>query len=262
MTTDLTGLRALVAGASKGIGKAIAIALAENGASVTLLARSENLLEQVRDTLVMKQGQRHYVVVTDIRSAEVIQQVEKHVDNHGGFHIVVNNTAGPNAGELIKSHVESLTQAFHDHILVSHELMQLLSPFMKAEKFGRFINIISTSVKQPIEGLGVSNIVRGAMASWSKTLATELAPFGVTVNNILPGATLTNRLETIIARQSKDSGVSEEDIRNKMIKLIPVGRFADPSEIAHAALFLASREASYITGTSILVDGGRMRSLS
>lgn len=262
MTTDLTGLRALVAGASKGIGRAIAIAFAENGASVTLLARSANLLEQVRNSLVVRQGQRHDVVAADIRSAEVIHLVEKHVDNQGGFHIVVNNTAGPNAGELVQSPAENFTQAFHDHVLVSHELMQLISPFMKAERFGRFINIISTSVKQPINGLGVSNVVRGAMASWSKTLATELAPFGITVNNILPGATLTDRLEDIIARQSKDSGVSEEDIRNKMIKLIPVGRFADPSEIAQAALFLASREASYITGTSILVDGGRTSSLS
>jgi 3-oxoacyl-[acyl-carrier protein] reductase len=262
MTTDLSGLRALVAGASKGIGRAIAVAFAENGASVTLLARSENLLKQVRDSLVVRQGQRHDILAADIRSTDVLQQVEKLVDNRDGFHIVVNNTAGPNAADLVDSTSDGLNQAFHDHILVSHELMQLLSPFMKVERFGRFINIISTSVKQPIEGLGVSNIVRGAMASWSKTLATELAPFGITVNNILPGATRTDRLEAIIARQSKDSGVTEEDIRNKMIKLIPVGRFADPSEIANAALFLASRDASYITGTSILVDGGRTRSLS
>lgn len=262
MITDLTGLRALVTGASKGIGRAIASAFAENGASITLLARSEKLLEQLRDTLAVRQGQVHDVLAADIRMPMVIQQVEKLVDNRGGFHIVVNNTAGPDPGELVESSVESLTKAFHDHILISHELMQLLSTFMKSERFGRIINIISTSIKIPIEGLGVSNVVRGAMASWSKTLSTELAPFGITVNNVLPGATLTDRLRTIIARQSAETGISESDIRNKMIKSIPVGRFADPGEIACAALFLASREAAYITGTSILVDGGRTKSLS
>jgi 3-oxoacyl-[acyl-carrier protein] reductase len=163
---------------------------------------------------------------------------------------------------LRHSTVDALRQAFENHILVAQRLMSAIVPYMEQSGYGRIINIVSTSVKQPIEGLGVSNTIRGAMSSWSKTLATELAPHGITVNNVLPGATQTERLESIIERNAFASGRSRAEVADQMVAEIPMRRFADPSEIANAVAFLASPAASYITGTSILVDGGRTKALS
>ncbi len=263
MSLELKGLRALVGGASKGIGRASAEALASAGASVTVMARSEDLLNAVTSGLDTTAGQHHHALVVDVTDGKgLASRVENHVDKNGAIHIVVNNTAGPPGGKLIDSDVDSLIQAFNNHLLVAHYLMRIIAPGMMVEKYGRFINIISTSVKQPIEGLGVSNTIRGAMASWSKTLATELGPFGITVNNVLPGATETERLKGIIAAQSLQSGKSEQEIAKNMTREIPVGRFAQAQEIANAVLFLASPNASYINGTSLLVDGGRTKALS
>ena len=260
MDINLTGKRALVCGASRGIGRATAMELAANGASVTVLARSAEQLELVRTALpVIHAEQQHYALAVDAtQDVELIQAVNNHVENHGSVHILVNNTAGPAAGKLIDSTVDSLLE----HVLTAQRLIKILAPGMTSDHYGRVINIISTSVKQPIDGLGVSNTIRGAMASWSKTLATELAGRHITVNNVLPGATETERLEAIISKQSAVRGISEADARHHMMAEIPMGRFAQPAEIANAVAFLASPAAAYITGTSIMVDGGRTKALS
>jgi 3-oxoacyl-[acyl-carrier protein] reductase len=259
----LANRRAFVGGGSAGIGRAVAELLASRGASVTVLARSEEQLKLVVGGLDTARGQEHAYIVGDVgQPAEIIHSVQKSVENNGPFHIVVNNSGGPPGGKLVDSTVDQLTQAFANHILFSHLFMLAVIHSMKDIHFGRFINIISTSVKQPITGLGVSNTIRGAMASWSKTLATEMAPFGITVNNVLPGATATERLTEIVDRRVASTGVPRSDVESEMLGEIPVGRFAWPEEIAEVVGFLASDAASYITGTSLLVDGGRTKALS
>ena len=264
MNLNLEGKRALVCGASRGIGKASAMELAVNGASVVVLARSPEQLEQVRSELpIVNRHQAHHAIAVDATDdVALITSVNNVVENHGPINILVNNTAGPAAGKLVDSSVDSLLQAFQAHILTAQRLIKILTPGMEQMLYGRVINIVSTSVKQPIDGLGVSNTIRGAMASWSKTLATELASRHITVNNVLPGATETERLDAIITRQATVKQVSLEQVREHMIAEIPMGRFAQPSEIANAVAFLASPAAGYITGTSIIVDGGRTKALS
>lgn len=263
MNLDITGKTALVCGASKGIGRATAIELASNGATVVALARSADLLRTVVAELPTPGGAQHYALAVDLgNETEYLTGVHNVVDTVGAIHILVNNTAGPAAGPLRKSSVADLMQAFENHILVAQRLMSALVPHMERSGYGRVINIVSTSVKQPIEGLGVSNTIRGAMSSWAKTLATELGPTGITVNNILPGATMTERLEAIIDRNVASSGRSRDEVVASMVSEIPLGRFAQPAEIAAAVAFLASPAAAYISGTSILVDGGRTKALS
>ena len=263
MDLSLHQQRALVGGSSKGIGRAIAQELALQGASVTILARSADVLAELCASLDVSQGQHHDYIVADVQQPDgLVTAVENHVHNHGGYHIVINNTAGPAGGKLLNASVGELVQAFHNHVLIAHRLMGITAPRMMELGYGRFINIISTSVKQPIEGLGVSNTIRGAMASWAKTLATELGGQGITVNNVLPGATATERLDQIIDRKAAVGGADREAVIDELLAEIPARRFADPSEIANAVVFLASPAASYINGTSILVDGGRTRALS
>jgi len=263
MDLSLNGRRALVCGASQGIGRAAAQELARNGASVTLLARNPETLMEALTSLSVHGGQHHLAIAADISNeVELLTHVKNSVDEHGSIHILVNNTAGPAGGPLVESTVESLKQAFENHILAAHQLTKVLVPGMRLASYGRVINIISTSVKQPIDGLGVSNTIRGAMASWSKTMANELAGFGITVNNVLPGATETDRLTAIVSRKATKQGLSEDEVRRALQAEIPIGRFAKTEEIANAVGFLASPAASYITGTSIIVDGGRTRSLS
>lgn len=263
MDMSLQSRRAFVCGASRGIGRAVAHELALQGASVVLVARDQDALNEVLAALPTPYGQIHTALAVDMYSeAVLIHSVNNLVDKVGPIHILVNNTSGPPAGRLVDSDVESLSKAFHNHVLVSHHLMSALTPGMRSEMYGRVINIVSTSVKQPIEGLGVSNTIRGAMASWSKTLATELGGFGITVNNVLPGATETERLTSIISGKAAKTGQTTDEVRRAMLDEIPAGRFATPFEIANAVAFLASPAASYINGTSILVDGGRTRALS
>jgi 3-oxoacyl-[acyl-carrier protein] reductase len=175
--------------------------------------------------------------------------------------VLVNNTGGPPAGQAIDASPEDFLAAFTSHLLCSQILVQAVVPGMKKNSYGRIINIISTSVKIPIRGLGVSNTTRGAMASWSKTLSLELAPFGITVNNILPGSTKTGRIDFVIRSQAAKSGKSEEEVRNQMISEIPAGRMAEASEVAAGIAFLATPAAGYITGVNIPVDGGRTGSM-
>jgi 3-oxoacyl-[acyl-carrier protein] reductase len=257
MNLSLTNKNALVCGSTQGIGKAIAIELALLGANVTLVARDESKLKTVSAELNSSKGQKHNYLVADFtKPDELKKKVEEHT-NKNSIHILINNTGGPAGGPILDAKTEEFTQAFSNHLVCNHILVQAVVGGMKKEKYGRIINIISTSVKQPIKGLGVSNTIRAAVANWSKTLAGELAPFGITVNNILPGTTNTARLTTLMEARAKKSGTSFEKEREEWMKEIPLGRFADASEIASAAAFLASPAASYINGINLPVDGGR-----
>lgn len=262
MKIDLTGKRALVAGSTQGIGKAIATQLAEAGAGVIAIARNEDKLKEVVAALPTNNGQKHGYLVADFSNPNQVKEaVNELVKTTNPIHILINNTGGPPAGLAIDADVEAYLSAFNQHLVCNQILAQAVVSGMKAANYGRIINIISTSVKQPLKGLGVSNTIRGAVANWSKTLATELGPFGITVNNVLPGATGTERLTSIIDNKSSKTGASKEDVAKDMLAAIPAGRFAEPEEVAFAATFLASPMASYINGINVPVDGGRTTSL-
>lgn len=261
MNTTLTGRNALVCGSSKGIGKAVAVALAAQGANITLTARNEeSLLAAIRE-LDTSNGQQHDFILADFSKPDELKELIFHQLKDTTYQLLVNNTGGPAAGNIVDATPEQFEKAFSNHLICNHLLATALLPGMKKSKYGRIINIISTSVKIPLRGLGVSNTIRGAVASWSKTMANELASSGITVNNILPGATNTERLREIIMVKSQKTGRSPEDIEEEMLAEIPMGRFADPTEIAAAAAFLASPAAGYITGINVPVDGGRTGSL-
>jgi 3-oxoacyl-[acyl-carrier protein] reductase len=261
MHLDLSGKRAIVCGSTQGIGKASAIELALMGASITLIARNEEKLKAVLNELDSSRGQKHdYITVDFSFPQELKKKVEEYLSSNTA-EVLVNNTGGPPAGLAINSNPEDFVKAFSEHLLCNHILTQAVVPGMKSKKYGRIINIISTSVKIPIKGLGVSNSVRGAVASWSKTLANELGQFGITVNNVLPGSTMTGRLEAVLNGKAAQSGKSLDEVKGEMIEEIPAKRIAEPHEIAAAVAFLASPAAGYINGVNIPVDGGRTGAL-
>ncbi len=260
MILNLKHKNALVCGSTQGIGKATAIALAEEGVNVTLVARNREKLKAVLAEL--PQPERHSYIVADFLNPRDLQeQVIKFIEKQHGFHILVNNTGGPASGEIINASLEVFENAFTMHVKCNHLLAQVTIPFMKTEGFGRIINVISTSVKEPIPKLGVSNTIRGAVGNWSKTLSMEVAEFGITVNNVLPGFTETERLAEIIKIKATIEETSIEDMTAIMKNYTPAKRFAQPEETAHAIVFLASSAASYINGINIPVDGGRTKSL-
>lgn len=262
MNLDLTNKRAVVCGSTQGIGKAAAIELALLGASVTLVARNEESLRKTKDELNTSRGQKHDYLCADFTQPDDLKQkIEAYAQRAGAVHILVNNTGGPPGGPIVNAKTEEFTQAFTSHLLCNHILVQALVEGMKKEKYGRVINIISTSVKQPLKGLGVSNTIRAAVGNWAKTLSLEVAPFGITVNNVLPGATNTSRLSTLLETRSKKTGHSIEELQQEMLGEIPAARFADPSEVAAAVAFLASPAAAYINGINVPVDGGRTGNL-
>lgn len=264
MNIDLTGKNAFVFGASKGIGRAIAFSLASLGANVTLAARSADKLAEISlelNKLKISANQDHdYLVVDGNDPIDIKRKLLVLLDNKT-YHILINNTGGPPAGPILSADWEAFQQAFQMHLHCSHLAVQLMTEKMKNVGYGRIINIISTSVRMPIEGLGVSNTTRAAMASWAKTLASEVGAYGITVNNILPGFTATERLDTLMEIWAKQNGISKEEQINQSKLTIPMKRFGSPEEIADVAAFLASPAASYVTGTSIIVDGGRTKSI-
>jgi 3-oxoacyl-[acyl-carrier protein] reductase len=245
---DLSGKAALVCGGSQGIGLAAARELARRGAGVTVLARSEPPAED-----------RFAFLRADLEKIEdLIPALEKQLPAPPAFHVLVNNSGGPPPGPLVDATVEQLLVAFRQHVLAAHLLTQWALPAMRAAGYGRIVNVISTSVREPIPGLGVSNTIRGAMASWAKTLSREVGPFGITVNNVLPGATRTARLESVVKRRAATTGMTEARLEAEMRAVIPLGRFAEPVEVGAVIAFLASPAAGYISGASIPVDGGRL----
>ncbi|QIL74853.1 SDR family oxidoreductase [Hymenobacter sp. HDW8] len=254
---------ALVGGSTQGIGRATAEALAEAGATVTLFARDEARLRTVAAALPTPAQQQHNFLVADFaQPAQVAAVVAGFLATHPhGFQILVNNTGGPPAGPLLAATPSEFEAAFAQHVLCNQFLAQALVPGMVAGGYGRIINIISTSVKIPLAGLGVSNTIRGAVASWAKTLANEVAGQGITVNNVLPGAIVTQRHESLIAQRMSNTGQTKEQVEAAMLQQIPAHRFGQASELAAVVTFLASPAAGYITGTSLPVDGGRTGSI-
>ncbi|WP_027137103.1 SDR family oxidoreductase [Gaetbulibacter saemankumensis] len=260
MKLNLENKYALVCGSTAGIGKATAIALAEEGVKVTLVARNREKLKAVIQEL--PDSEHHDFIVADFSNPRELQeQVIKYVENHHGFHILVNNTGGPRSGQILHASLDEFDSAFTQHVKCNHVLAQATVPFMKDSGFGRIINIISTSVKEPIPGLGVSNTIRGAVGNWSKTLSVELGAFGITVNNILPGFTETERLNEIIKIKATNEERTIEEMTEIMKAYSPAKRFAKPEETANAVIFLASEAASYINGINMPIDGGRTKSL-
>ncbi len=259
---NLSGKKALVCGSTQGIGKAIAIELAEMGAHITLVARNENSLKETLNELPGNPEYPHNYFTADFMDPSGLEAtLKEYLKDQTDWHILINNTGGPPAGKAIDSDLEAFRVAFNAHLICNQILVQKLVPLMKNSGFGRIVNIISTSVKQPIPGLGVSNTIRGAVANWSKTLSLELAEFGITVNNVLPGATQTQRLDAIIERKSDNSGKSEKEIMDEMKNEIPAKRFAEAVEVAQAVAFLCTESAAYINGINVPVDGGRTGNL-
>jgi 3-oxoacyl-[acyl-carrier protein] reductase len=243
---NLDGKRALVCGGTSGIGEAAAKAIRDCGADVVILSRSASGNNTISCDL------------EDLDSLTV--SVNKEIENNGHFEILINNSGGPPSGPLINAKPRDFEKAFLRHVLASQTLVQLVLPGMKKANYGRIINIISTSVKEPIVGLGVSNTIRGAMASWSKTFSKELPP-SITINNVLPGFTATERLEELKQTLSKQKGISPNEVEKAWLGTVPEGRLADPSELGQVVAFLASPAASFVRGVSLPVDGGRTGSI-
>ena len=243
---DLSGKRALVCGGTSGIGKAAVQALQDYGAKVVVLSRSATGENTISCNL------------EDLNSLTKLLETE--IQTNGDFEILVNNSGGPPSGPLIDAKPSDFEKAFLRHILASQTLVQLILPGMKKANYGRIVNVISTSVKEPIAGLGVSNTIRGAMASWSKTLSKELPP-SITINNVLPGFTATERLEELKQTLSKQKGISPKEVEKAWLGTVPEGRLADPSELGQVIAFLASPAASIVRGVSLPEDGGRTGSI-
>ena len=262
MNLDLSGKNALVCGGSKGIGKATAVELAKLGANVTIVSRSADALSDAVDELVLKvDKQDHDFLVADFSDqADLLKKVTGLLSVKP-IHILINNTGGPPSGPILDASTDAFLTAFNNHLICNQLLVSTVVDGMIKEGYGRVINVISTSVKQPINGLAVSNTIRGAVANWSKTLATELGPHGITVNNLLPGSTSTGRLDDILNARATKNGTTYDEEAAKMKKTIPLGRFGSPAEIGSAIAFLASPAAAYISGTNLVVDGGRTKSL-
>lgn len=261
MDLNLNGKTALVCGSTAGIGKATAVELANLGARIVLLARNPEKLAQTLAELPRDDDQKHDVMAVDFNDTKAFKAAIDVLSQKYQFHILVNNTGGPKAGPAFDADPQAYAAAFAQHLLCNQILVQAVVPGMKQANFGRIVNVISTSVKQPIENLGVSNTIRGAVANWSKTLSVELGPFGITVNNVLPGFTATDRLDDIVHSAAKRMNKTVQEARDFMTSVVPARRFAEPQEIAYGIAFLCSPSAAYINGINLPIDGGRTKSL-
>tara|TARA_B100001750_G_C15522400_1_gene613166 strand:- start:7785 stop:8564 length:780 start_codon:yes stop_codon:yes gene_type:complete len=259
MYDDLLNKTALVCGSTQGIGLSIAKNFAENGVNLILVSRDKLKLQKIISDLPNKK--KHTFVVCDFNNPDKLEKKISALVKKNKIHVLINNTGGPASGSILKATTKEFLDGFKMHIICNQILVKHVLPGMKKLKYGRIINIISTSVKAPIQDLGVSNTIRGAVANWSKTLANEIGCYGITVNNVLPGYTNTNRLQSLIEKKAKKTGKQIKLIKKNMIQNIPAQRFGEPEEIAYLVSFLSSSKASYINGTNIVVDGGRTASL-
>lgn len=262
MNLNLKGKRAVVCGSSQGLGLASAVELSKLGATITLFSRNEESLKRALLQLDTSAGQQHDYLVADFNYPDQVKSViDQFLTHKKAIHILVNNTGGPKAGNLMDATEEEFLQGFQRHLICNQILSTAMIPLMREAGYGRIINIISISVKQPIPGLGVSNTIRGAVASWAKTLATEVAPMGITVNNVLPGYTRTARYDSLMQEKAAKSGKTMEAIEEEMKATIPLHRIGEPEDFGAAVAFLCSPAAGYITGINLPVDGGRLSCL-
>lgn len=261
MNLSLTGKKAVVCGSTKGIGRACAESLAALGADIVLVARNEQALQAAAAEIAAQYQVHTTYLVADFSDPSAVKSTLEAYCHAHPVHILINNTGGPAAGLISEAKEEEFIAAFNNHLICNHILAKAVLPGMKAAGYGRIINIISTSVKQPLPNLGVSNTIRAAVANWSKTMANELGQFGITVNNVLPGATATDRLEAIMRNKAQKLNIPISEVEHEMLSEIPMRRFAKPEEIANAVAFLASPAAGYINGINVPVDGGRTSSL-
>ena len=262
MNLSFKGKTILVGGATDGIGWACVKQFSALGANIILLGRNEQKLSQRLDDISNVEGSLFTLSVDFTKPDELEDKLRKFIsENNLQIDVVVNNTGGPAGGPLEKASTSELLHAFNMHLISYHKIFGLVKDIMISRPYGRIINIISTSVKQPLNGLGVSNTIRGAVANWSKTLSNELAIHNITVNNVLPGATNTGRLNEIIKNKAAKLNLKEQEVKNSMAQEVPMKRIAEPEEVANAVVFLASDYASYINGINLTVDGGRTKSL-
>jgi 3-oxoacyl-[acyl-carrier protein] reductase len=262
MNLDLIGKKAIVCGSTQGLGFASAVELALLGADVTLMARNKKKLKEAVKNLDTTKGQKHQYIVADFQFPQQVKNaIEEFLAKKNVVNILVNNTGGPKGGNAVDATPEEFLHAFNSHLICNHILMQAVLPSMKATGYGRIVNIISTSVKEPIPGLAVSNTIRGAVASWSKTLANELGEFGITVNNVLPGYTRTARYDLIIKNKAEQTNTNEVEVEEDFINNIPLKKIGSAEDFGAVVAFLCSPSASYITGINLPVDGGRLSCL-
>lgn len=256
----LEGKTALICGASRGIGAATARIMAKAGANVILASRSEEQLNTLLSEISSLGEGKHQILVLDLEDTGSLAGRIQPILDQGPIHILVNNAGGPPGGPLLNASVEELAQPFTRHLHAAHTLVKLLTPGMIMADYGRIIQIVSTSVREPIPNLGVSNTLRGAMASWAKSLSRELHP-SITINNVLPGFTDTQRLGSLAQSIHERTGKSIESIHDGWMSQVPIERLIDPLETASVIAFLASPAAGAIRGVSLPVDGGRLRSI-
>jgi 3-oxoacyl-[acyl-carrier protein] reductase len=254
MDLNLKQKNALICGATDGIGLATAKELAGLGANVCLFARNEEKLKARVQELDITQNQQHRYLVADFSDSENVRKAL--LQDKGEFHILINNSGGPAGGALLNESSDKFKEVFDQHLINNQLLAQHVVPFMTKEGYGRIVNVISVSVKQPIAGLGVSNTIRWAVASWAKTLSKELSHTGITVNNVLPGFTQTGRLRVVNKIKADRENKTLEEVEKEIIASIPSGKFAEPAEVGSAIAFLCTPIAASINGINLPVDGG------
>ena len=258
MKISLKNKKAIVCGGTNGIGYSIAQKFSELGATITLIARNKNKLIKTKESLY---GDNHNFICANFSNPNELQKkiIENKI-NKNYYSILINNTGGPPPGKISDIKNEDFLDSINKHLICNHILFKAVYKNMKKNDFGRIINIISTSVKEPIPNLGLSNTTRGAVASWAKTLSKEIGKYGITVNNILPNSVNTSRLKNLFTSMAKNENTNYLNIKQKWTENIPVGRIAEPEEIAYLAAFLVSKYASYINGINLPIDGGKLSS--
>jgi 3-oxoacyl-[acyl-carrier protein] reductase len=261
MDISLKGKWAVICGSSKGIGLATAKELANNGANCILMARNAVALEGAVKQLAQSGDQKHSYSATDFSDPAIVEEGIKKIIAEHRIEILINNTGGPKAGPILDASADDFERTFRQHLVCNQILARTVVPGMREAGYGRIVNIISTSVKTPLPNLGVSNTIRLAVASWAKTLANEIGQYNITVNNILPGLTETQRLDELVKHVAASVNKEADFIEKQLKDSIPMKRFGKPEEIANVISFLVSPAASYVNGVNIAVDGGRTPAL-
>ena len=261
MLISLQGKRALIGGSSRGIGKAVAWQLAESGASVTLMARSEGLLQELVSDLPNTDGQQHGYLVVDFTDFEVYQRIINDFFRNNTVDILVNNTHGPKAADSLELDVQDYQEAFDTLFKSVVYTTSLALEHMISQRWGRIINVASISVKEPLSYLALSNTLRAAVVTWAKTLSRDVAEHQITVNNILTGYFDTERIAQLNAKKAAQLGIKVEEVRASMEEQVPMKRIGKPEEYGALVTFLSSDQAAYISGTNIPIDGGLLKSL-